>query len=175
MKQLPPTYKRLALMRHATAEPAAASDHQRSLAAAGPIEAQAAARWAQEAGFQPDHVLVSDALRTQQTAQAALEVFGGAPLWDATRAVYEAGPDALLDLIRTVPAEVNDLLVVGHNPAVAQLSQLLDSGEGLRVDPRSGFPPASLTIFALPSAWLDLGMFQAAVLATRTGDEPRTP
>lgn len=168
----------LALMRHATAEPIAATDRTRPLAPNGPAQARAAARWAHGLGFAPDHVLVSDALRAQGTARAAVETWQAVgadePLWDQNQSVYEAGPEALLDLVRQVPVDTRHLLVVGHNPAIAQLAQLLDSGEGLQTDPRAGFPPASLVLLRVPNAWLDLALFGAPVLAVRHGDEPRT-
>lgn len=127
-------------------------------------------------GFTPDHVLLSDALRTRQTAQSALEAWPETTdaLWDATGALYEAGPEAMLDLIRCVPPDRTGVLVVGHNPTVAQLAQLLDDGTGVLVDPLSGYPPVSVTLFDVPGAWLDLTLAGAPVLGFRSGDEPWT-
>lgn len=171
----PAATRRLALMRHASAVPSAASDRQRELAPEGHDEARAAAVWALAQGFDPDHLLVSDATRTLQTAHATLEVWPEEPFWDATGAAYEAGPETLLDLIRQVPGDTQQLLVVGHNPTVAQLAQLLDNGEGAQVDVSRGFPPASMTIFEFAGRWLDLAFFGTPAVAHRAGDAPRNP
>lgn len=165
-----PAQRLLALMRHGTADPWAATDRQRPLAERGAQESRAAADWLAGTGFSPDHVLVSDAARTAATAREALVAWDRTPLWDQNPAVYEASPEALLDLVRTVPVDTGHLLVVGHNPTMAQLSQVLDSGEGLRVDPRDAFVPASLRIFRVDSAWLELSMFTAPVVGARSGD-----
>ena len=65
---------------------------------------------------------------------------GGAG-WSVTPVVddglYSAGPDTALDLMRDTPAEARSLVVIGHNPTVAYLAQMLDDGEG---DPAVGVP-----------------------------------
>ncbi len=125
----------------------------------------------------PDHVVVSDARRTLETARAALGEWEGeptfAPLIDSNPAVYEAGCDSLLDLIRSVPADTGRLLVVGHNPTIAQLVQLLDDGSREPGDSglTGGFPPASVALFDIDREWQRLQFFGAVLIGARTGGQ----
>lgn len=171
MTDLPP--RRLALLRHAEAMPSAGSDHERDLAPNGPEQAREAAAWLAAHGFRPDHVLVSDALRTRRTAQLVLDVLATPdapePLVDQTRAMYEAGPETVLDLLASVPADTRMLLVVGHNPTIAQLVQLVDDGTGAQASPGTGFPPASVALFEVPGEWLRLGFCSSPLVGLRSG------
>ena len=61
------TPRRIVVMRHAKAEQHGPSDFDRHLADRGVEEGSMAGRWLVEQGFEPDHVLVSAALRTRET------------------------------------------------------------------------------------------------------------
>jgi phosphohistidine phosphatase len=56
--------------------------------------------------------------------------------------------------------------VIGHNPAMGHLAQMLDDGDG---DPEAidgmatGFPTASLTVFAVDGPWAELEIAAARV------------
>ncbi len=153
--------RRLVVMRHAKAEPTAPSDHARALAARGRSDAEEVGRWLREHGISPDLALVSDALRTQQTWAAVAT--GAAYDLDATfsAALYAADPDTAFDLVRDVDAEVVTLLVIGHNPTMAYIAELLDDGEG--DDDAStglvtlGFPTSALAVFTVAGGWSDVG------------------
>jgi phosphohistidine phosphatase len=86
--------------------------------------------------------------------------------------LYSAGPDTALDLIRGIPADAAVLVVVGHNPTMAQLAQLLDDGEG---DPEatnamaSGFPTTAVAVFEYDGAWADLDLTSARLVAFHVG------
>lgn len=152
--------RRLVVMRHAKAEPTAPSDHGRALTTRGRGDAAEAGRWLRAQGITPDVALVSDALRSQQTWE---EVAAGAGYdLDATlsAALYAAGPDTALDLLRETDASVSTLMVIGHNPTMASIAELLDDGEGdtdasTRLVTR-GLPTSALAVFTLPGAWTEL-------------------
>jgi phosphohistidine phosphatase len=62
--------------------------------------------------------------------------------------IYEAPAGRILDAIRSAPAEVTSLLVIGHNPGLGDLALRL-VGEGpkeLRNDLREKFPTAALAV-----------------------------
>ncbi len=153
--------RRLVVMRHAKAEPTAPSDHERALATRGHRDAQEVGRWLREQGISPDVALVSDALRTQQTWEqiATSASYDLDPTWSA--ALYAAGPDTAFDLIREVDEAVMTLVVVGHNPTMAYIAELLDDGEG-DADATTGlvtggFPTSALAVFAVAGGWADIG------------------
>ena len=163
---------RLTVMRHAKAEHAAPSDFERPLAARGRADAEAAGAWLAERGWVPDHALVSAALRTQQTFESVSA--GGAfdleP--DLDRSLYSADPESVLDLVRLVPAGVESLLVIGHNPTMGSLAQLLHDGTGDQgaVTEMSGdFPTGALALFEYDGTWPDLSWTSCALAAFHVG------
>lgn len=116
----------LVVMRHAKAEPSAASDFERELTVRGHRDATAAGRWLGAQGIVPNHVLVSAAARTRQTWE---DVALGAE-WPLDLAVYDDGlysasTTTVLDVLETLDGTV---LVIGHNPTMAGLVQHLDDG-----------------------------------------------
>jgi phosphohistidine phosphatase len=164
--------KTLVVMRHAKAEQAAPSDAERQLTDRGTVDAAEAGQWLAGRGLEPDEALVSSAVRTQQTWEAVAEGAG----WDleATdeEALYEAGPEAALDLIRSVDEGIQTLVVVGHNPTMASLAALLDDGEGdeeAGVEITLGFPTSAMAVFTFDGKWEELDEASASLVAYHVG------
>jgi len=155
-------------MRHAKAEPGGETDAVRELAQRGWNDALAAGRWLAGSGITPDAALVSSARRTRSTWLAVAE--GGSFEADATYSdsLYTAGPETALDLVRETDDAVTSLLVIGHNPTMAYLAQLLDDGTGDEAAGRAmavGFPTCALAVFGVPGPWADLDLASARLLA----------
>ncbi|MFC7494072.1 MULTISPECIES: SixA phosphatase family protein [unclassified Nocardioides] len=151
---------RLVVIRHAKAEQDGPTDFERPLADRGRRDAAEAGAWLASYGVVPDHALVSAALRTEQTWEAMASGAGWTLAPDLDRGLYSAGPEAALDIIRLVPAETTSLVVIGHNPTMAYLAQLLDDGTGApdAVAAMMGdFPTSAIAVFAYDGAWADLG------------------
>ena len=159
----------LVIMRHAKAESSAPSDQERQLTASGHADAAAAGQWLAERGVSPDYVLVSAADRTTQT----WEDVAIAADWDLTLAehdegLYAAGPATALDLVRGVDDGHSTVMVIGHNPTMFSLVQLLDDGDG-DVEAGNqlalGYPTAAVTVLSYDGAWADLDEADASVTA----------
>jgi phosphohistidine phosphatase len=107
----------------------------------------------------PDRALVSAAPRVVQTWEALAGSAGWSISPDLDRGLYTAGPDTALDLVRAVDDSSHALVVVGHNPTMASLAQLLDDGEG-DVEAgnamATGFPTSAAAVFAVEGSWADL-------------------
>lgn len=152
----------LVVMRHAKAKDAAASDFERPLADRGRRDAAAAGEWLAGQGFVPDHVLVSAALRTRQTWEHLRRAAGErweAPEVDLDRGLYSAGVDTALDLLRLIDDDRERALIIGHNPTVGHLAQLLDDGNGDSAavdDLAAGFPTCATAVFTWWGSWADL-------------------
>lgn len=165
--------RRLVVLRHAQAEPSAATDAERPLAARGRRDAAAAGTWLAGLGLEvappAGAALVSAALRTRQTydALAAAAGWEGGATHDA--GLYSAGPEAALDLVRETAEGVSTLVLVGHNPTMAYLAHLLDDGEGEDVATSEmvsrGYPTAAAAVFAVTGSWADLGPGRARLEA----------
>jgi phosphohistidine phosphatase len=164
--------RRLVVMRHAKAEQDGPTDFERPLAERGRRDAVAAGEWLSAQGFAPSHALVSAALRTQQTWESVCSGAGWSLSADLDRGLYAAGPETALDLVRLVPAEVSSLLVIGHNPTVAVLAQVLDDGTGdagVAAEMAGGFPTSAVAVFSHHGAWADLGEGTARLEAFHVG------
>ena len=162
----------LVVMRHAKAESWGESDHDRRLTEQGVADAAAAGRWLAAQGFVPDHALVSSATRTHDTWDAMSGAAGWSlvPVFDD--GFFSAGPDTSLDLMRETPADTRALLVIGHNPTVAYLAQMLDDGAGdpaASADMVGGYPTCALTVLSFTGNWSELSMASASVTAFHVG------
>ena len=159
-------------MRHAKAEESAPTDHERQLTDRGTADATEAGTWLTGRGHVPDHALVSDSVRTQQTWDALVDGGGWDVDPDIDGGLYDAGPESVLDLIRAVPDHVETLMVVGHNPTVGSLAQLLDDGEGdedAGNEMATGFPTSSVAVFSFDGDWRELAEASASVIAFHVG------
>lgn len=163
---------RLVLLRHAEAAPFAGPDHERPLTADGHAQAAAVGAWLRDQGVTPDHALVSDAQRTRETWAdvAAAAGWGTEPELDA--GLYSAGPESALDLVHLVDAGTGTLLVLGHNPTIHYLAQVLCDDEGdveAQMALLHGFAPSSAVIFDVDVAWDRLVPGTATLRAYRSG------
>jgi phosphohistidine phosphatase len=166
------TLRRLVVMRHARAEQAGPTDFERALAERGRRDAAAAGGWLSSQGVSPDHALVSAALRTQQTWEAVASGAGWSLSPDFDRGLYAAGPVSAVDLVRLVPSSARCLVVIGHNPTMAVLAQVLDDGSGeaaVAADMVGGFPTCAVAVFSYDGAWADLGEGTARLDAFHVG------
>ncbi|MDT9592416.1 histidine phosphatase family protein [Nocardioides zeae] len=164
----PSRVRRLVVARHAEAASAAATDHDRDLTDDGRAAAASLGEWLRHEGHVPDRALLSDARRTQRTweeAAAAGDLLD-VPV-DLSPALYGAGPESALDLVRATDPDVRTLVVVGHNPTIASLAHLLHDGRGSEraaVRMAQGHPTAAVTVLVTPVAWADLDWGAARLL-----------
>jgi phosphohistidine phosphatase len=156
---LPAADRLVAIVRHAKAEPGGPTDFERALAERGRRDAAAAGVWLAEEGFAADHALVSAARRAHETWEALAGGAGWDPDPELDRGLYAADPDTALDLIRLTGDDVRRLVVVGHNPTMALVAQLLVDGDGesdLEDRLASDFPTSAVAVFAFEASWADV-------------------
>lgn len=117
--------KRLYLLRHAKAVPAdpALEDHDRELTVRGMHDASAMARYMRKNGFIPDLILSSSAARTRQTTELVLREIAARSDYRGSLYLAEAGK--ILMLVQAAPQSVAGTMVVGHNPGLEDLANLL--------------------------------------------------
>jgi phosphohistidine phosphatase len=136
---------RLALLRHATAEPPHADDFARRLTRVGERELDALLDVLVASGWSPGIILHSPALRTWQTAQAVHARFPSVPM-EPCEALWHGHTEGIF---RAAAGRPNPLLV-GHEPTMGRLCARL-VGAPLDSMPfeRAGF--ALLDVDRLPS------------------------
>lgn len=159
---------RLVIIRHAKAEGYAATDAERTLAPRGREDAKAAGAWLAGLGITPDVALVSAAARTRETWDLIAEAAGWSTAPEVDEALYGADEDTVLDLIAATDEGVGTLLVIGHNPTVGMLAQLLDDGDGPAEAVDSlvmGYPTSAVTVFDVSVPWARVGPGSATLQA----------
>lgn len=155
---------RLVLMRHAKSDyPLGVADHDRPLNDRGRMDARAAGQWLQSQGSellgQAPLVLVSSALRTQQTWQIA----GAAcPLTTSPSTeprLYEANDRAYLEVLHEGLLQADTVVVVGHNPSTqeAACSIAADSGGVDYLAMSRKYPTSGIAVIDLPQRQLGFG------------------
>ena len=141
----------LILLRHGeAASSGAGGDIERPLTAQGERDATAAGEALGNLGARPDLVLISPAKRTRQTWAAASAALGGPPV-SVSKALLHTDAQTLLSAAQDAKSE-GTVMLVGHNPAIAELTdrlaRLSGASDAATAFSTMGFPPASAAVFA---------------------------
>ncbi|MEV4612153.1 histidine phosphatase family protein [Kitasatospora sp. NPDC049258] len=153
------TPRRIIVLRHARADwPNQVADHERPLADRGRAQATEAGQWLVDSGINPDHVLCSTALRTRETWKlVAHELPKRHRRTVFEERVYEASPGQIIEVLQETPDDTADVLLVGHNPGVLGLTQVLAGDDGdqealnrLRLN---GFPTGAIAVLSFTGPW----------------------
>ncbi|GAC1335223.1 MAG: histidine phosphatase family protein [Beijerinckiaceae bacterium] len=151
---------RLLIFRHSkTAREAGGGDHDRPLTRRGEEDAKRIGRYLAEEQLFVDLAIASDSRRTRQTLDLALNAAGQHPQTRLDRGVYLAEPGTLLDIVLRTAAEVHSLMLIGHNPGMAELAvQLTGFGDRYAFARMSAnFSTSGLAVLDFPvERWADV-------------------
>ncbi|MBV8184116.1 MAG: histidine phosphatase family protein [Hyphomicrobiales bacterium] len=152
--------KRLLLLRHAKSDrPTGVGDHERPLASRGREDARRMGAYMQGEMLLPSLALVSTAVRTRQTWDLLVQGLGRVPELRFDRRIYDAPASRLANVIAETPDELGEILLIGHNPGLADLAHRL-VGHGDRyalARMRTKFPTAALAVLDLAGeVWREL-------------------
>lgn len=162
--------KVLYLLRHAKSswDDSGLADRDRPLAPRGRKAAGRIAAHLRTEQIAPAVVLCSSAVRTRQTLDAILPALEGEPDVLIEDALYASGADGLLARIRATPEAAPSVLLIGHNPGIADLAFVLaGGGDAVALRRlREGFPTGALATLAVPHAeWGELAEGDAELTA----------
>jgi phosphohistidine phosphatase len=147
--------RRLMLLRHAKSDWAqpGARDLDRPLTARGRDSAAKMGAYMTRHALVPDLIIASTAARVRETLELLLPAFRSAPNLTYDKRLYEAEAEPLLAVLKEIPKPVHNLLMVGHNPGLAELAALLMAAGDVETRQRliEKFPTAGLAVidFAL--------------------------
>ncbi|WP_329624226.1 histidine phosphatase family protein [Streptomyces sp. NBC_01255] len=153
------TPRRIVLLRHAKADWSDESDHERPLAERGRADAPVAGRRLAGTGIGFDLALCSTAARTRETWKLAVHELPERPKTVYEDRLYEASLGELIALLNETSEDVDDLLVIGHNPGMHALAEALAGeadGELLTRMNRSGFPTSAYAVLGFNGSWKSL-------------------
>ena len=148
--------KRLILTRHAKSswDDPLTPDHDRPLNERGKAAAADLGQWLASRGYVPGEVLCSDSLRTRKTWSGIAPALPGTPILELKPALYHAGPDVMLAVLRHASADC--VMMIGHNPGIAEFAHRLV----VRAPLHEGFAkyPTGATLVAdfAADAWADV-------------------
>ncbi len=155
------------LLRHAKSAWPDVPDRDRPLAKRGRRDAPVMGRWLRDHGYLPDVVVCSVARRTRQTWELVAPELGGSPSVTFEPRAYAASAQTLLYLARELPDACRAALLIGHNPAIAELATSLTeppAENGAPPSPGIRFPTAAVAVLEFPGDWADLAPGQARLL-----------
>lgn len=152
--------KQLIILRHAKAAPQdQAGDHKRPLAPRGRAAAPLVGERLKALGLRPEIVLVSTALRTRETYDLVAGV-AGLPAAEFEDDLYLASGQVLLRRLKKTPPRTTSVMLVGHNPALAELVRRLpDPGESdaaLLGRAHGKFPPGACAVLDVLTPWSEI-------------------
>lgn len=146
--------RELLILRHAKSSWAESGvdDHDRPLNPRGFGDAPRMGQLLRELELVPDLILASTALRAATTAKLVAEACGFEGEPTRTEALYLADPQTIVDLVAELTDRVHRVLVVAHNPGLADLVFGLTGGD-------EGFPTAALAAVRIPiDHWSELAL-----------------
>jgi phosphohistidine phosphatase len=152
--------KTLILMRHSKAEEGLGKvDHDRDLSSRGRRDATAAGNWLREEGLLPDLVICSTAVRTRQTWDSAVKGGAQTEFLEYRKSIYQGGPTALVETVREDAGDMTTVLVIGHNPTMAEVASRLTDGQGSTMAHEAlakGFATSGVAVLRYAGEWTDL-------------------
>ncbi|MGW3470647.1 SixA phosphatase family protein [Saccharopolyspora sp. NPDC000995] len=142
--------RKLVLIRHAKSSwPDDADDFDRPLAERGRRDAPAVGRWLRKHAAAIELVLCSPAVRARRTWELAAPEIPAEPALKFDDRIYAASARELLAVIREIPPAVMTAVVVGHNPGLEDLTELL-TGEPAELK------TAAIALLSSPAEWSEV-------------------
>ncbi|MEV0227237.1 histidine phosphatase family protein [Streptomyces sp. NPDC050704] len=159
--------RRIVLFRHAKADWPEVPDHERPLAERGRKDAAVAGRKLADTGIPFDLALCSTAARTRETWKLAVQEFPHRPKTVYEERLYEASPGELIAVLNETPDDAQNALLIGHNPGVQGLADILagqSEGDVQERMSRRGFPAAAFAVLSFTGSWKTLEPGTATLL-----------
>ena len=123
--------KTILLLRHAKSDwgDPELTDFDRPLAKRGQKDAPLMGEVVKQLEHVPDLILSSPALRAQETAELVAEACGYKKSIEWVETFYTGGCDDSLTTLQGLPASIERVMVIGHNPTIEELAATLLSAD----------------------------------------------
>ena len=134
-------------------------DVARPLAERGRRQVTEAGRWLASGIGRVDLAVVSPAERARQTWQLVTEELADPPPIRVEDRVYDASDSQLLEVVRGLPDDAATVVLVGHNPGMEDLVEVL-TGRWIAM------PTSALAVLELHGPWSSAGQAPCEVRAS---------
>lgn len=159
--------KKIYILRHAKSDWSTdtPTDFERPLNKRGMRNASEMGQWMATQGIIPDVVICSTAQRARQTITRVCTAMGiDESNIEYNSELYLASLDELLSAIRSLPEQIESVMLVGHNPGLEELLiYLVGSTAAISID-RKILPTATLAQLKLSSTWLEAKRGSASMI-----------
>ena len=116
-------------------------------------------------------MLCSSARRTRETLDGIRPSLGKHVRIEIEDGLYGAGVDVLVTRLQTIDDTTRSVVVIGHNPGLAELVGLLSAHDPALPNPH-GVPTGAIAVFSFVGPWSRLG---SAVVSLDNLWRPRPP
>ena len=169
--------RRLLLFRHAKATVATGhDDHERALIERGRHDAARIAAFLAASGLIPELIIHSGARRARETAEIARAAWPRLVEARTEPHLYEASRHAIEAIVRALPDGSASVMVVGHNPGLADVANHL-VGHGAKFDLlrlSAKYPTAGVAALEFDVAhWRDVKPHSAKLACFATPGDPK--
>ena len=166
--------KRLRLLRHAKSswEDPGLADHDRPLSKRGRNALPRLLDHVEGLELRPDLVMCSSSRRTSETLDGILPALGQKARVESDRSLYGAGAGQLVTELRRLDDHVTTVFLIGHNPGVADLVDLLAADPATGRAAIDAFPTAAVAVLSVAGPWSAL---QPACASLESFWAPRQP
>jgi phosphohistidine phosphatase len=147
--------RRLYLLRHAKSswDDPGTADRDRPLAPRGRKAMKTMARYLRDERIHPDLVLCSAARRARETLDRVRSSLGADARIEVEDELYTFDDDVVLRRLRRLAPAFGSVMVVGHNPAMEELTIGLAKDGKLVHQVDEKFPTGALAVLTIPSEW----------------------
>lgn len=145
--------RRLILLRHAKSDwPDGIADPERPLSPRGRAAAPRMGAYIASEELVADRVLISPARRSRETWDLISAQLPPVKVVASEPRIYDASAARLLGVVREQPREVHTLMLVGHNPGLEDLAEMLVAGGAAShlTKMSEKFPTGALAVIDLP-------------------------
>ena len=174
-RQRDPELRHIVVIRHAKSswDDPSVADHDRPLSKRGRDSLSRLCDHIEDLELRPDLVMCSSSRRTRETLDGIRSALGRKVRVELDSALYGASAELLVTELRRVDDHVATVFLIGHNPGVVDLVDLLAADAttgGAAID---AFPTAAVAVLSVAGPWSALQPACALLESFWTPRHPR--
>ncbi len=150
-----PKRNHIVVIRHAKSswDDPSIPDHDRPLSKRGRNALARLGDHIADLGLRPDLVLCSTSRRTRETLDGIRPTLGRKTRIEFDADLYEAGTGQLVDALCRLSNQIVTVYLIGHNPGLADLVDLLAADTSIGGAAVEKFPTAAVAVLSVKGTW----------------------
>ena len=173
-RQRGPELRHIVVIRHAKSswDDPSVADHDRPLSKRGRNALSPLRDHIERLELRPELVMCSSSRRTCETLAGIRAAFGRKARVESDSSLYAASAEQLVTELRRLDDQVTTVVLIGHNPGVVELVDLLASASATGEAAIDTFPTAAVAVLSVAGPWSAL---QPACALLESFWAPRRP